>query len=302
MARIKFLLLVIASLFLVWMLHAVGWDKILHHLTLLGWHWPLILLPYFLVNLFDTLAWYYSFDRPPAGISIRYLFFNRLAGEAINILTPVGSLGGEPVKAMMLRKEGVPLTDATASLVICKGILVLSLVLYIFLGLAMAPFLFTLSSAWLLVLVAAAVSFGLGALGFVVIQRYGICRLSMEVLEKCKFLPPRLKKHEEALCRLDEQMSTFYRHHIWKFWVAVGLSFVGWLIHGLELYIIFHLLDQPISFPTALCLDALITLISSMAFFIPGNLGVQEGGAVLLTIGLHLGALIGATFSIVRRL
>ncbi|MBW2134398.1 MAG: TIGR00374 family protein, partial [Deltaproteobacteria bacterium] len=43
-------------------------------------------------------------------------------------------------------------------------------------------------------------------------------------------------------------------------------------------------------------------LITSLAFFIPGNLGVQDGGNILLTMGLHLGAILGATFSVIRRL
>jgi glycosyltransferase 2 family protein len=302
MAKIKILLVGIASAFLVWMFHAVGWKEIVHHLRLVGWNWPLILLPYLLVNLLDALSWFFCFDRPPTGVTVRYLFFNRLAGEAVNVLTPMASLGGEPVKALMLQKEGVSLTNATASLVISKGILVLSMVLYILFGLALAPFLFNLSSGWLLFLLAAALILGIGAIGFVLIQKYGLCQLGMKVLEKCKFMPRFLKDKEASLCRLDAQMSSFYRYHIWKFWLALGLSFLGWVIHGFEVYIIFHFLGQPINLLTGLCLDALATLIGGLAFFIPGNLGVQDGGNVLLTIGLQLGALMGATFSIIRRL
>ncbi len=302
MAKVRILLIIIASVFLVWMFQAVGWKEVVHHLRLVGWYWPLILLPYLLVNLLDALSWLCCFDSPPIGVTVRYLFFNRLAGEAVNVLTPLASLGGEPVKALMLQKEGVTLTNATASLVISKGILVLSMVLYILVGLSLAPFLFKLSSAWLLFLLVAALVLGIGALGFVLLQKHGLCQMGMAILERCKFLPRFLKEKEASLCRLDAQMSTFYRHHIRKFWFALGLSFLGWIVHGLEVYIIFHLLGQPINLLTSLCLDALATLIGGLAFFIPGNLGVQDGGNVLLTIGLQLGALMGATFSIIRRL
>lgn len=302
MANIRILLLIIASGFLAWMFHTVGWGEVLHHLRLIGWYWPLILFPYLLVNLLDALSWRFCFDNPPPGISVTYLFFNRLAGESVNVLTPLASLGGEPVKALMLQKIGVSLTNATASLVISKGIMVLSMVLYILLGLALAPFLIKLSSIWLLLLIVAAVVLGIGSLGFLLIQRHGLCKLSMAILEKWKFLPRRLREKEAALCRLDAQMSIFYRHHIWKFWFALILCFLGWLVHGVEVYIIFYLLDQPITLLTALCLDALATLIGGLAFFIPGNLGVQDGGNVLLTLGLHLGALLGAAFSIIRRI
>ncbi len=302
MGKIKLLVLLIAAASLVWMFQVVGWPEILRHLRLVGWYWPLILLPYLLVNLFDAASWYCCFERFPPGVTIRYLFFNRLAGEAVNVLTPMASLGGEPVKALMLQNKGISLTDATASLVISKGILVLSMAFYILLGMAIAPFLFHLSSARLWALAAAGLALVLGAAGFVVLQRYGMCRLGMAIMTKCRFLPRRLQEKEAALCRLDAQMSTFYRRHLWRFWLALGLSLLGWLVHGLEVYIIFDLLGQPIHLLTALCLDALATLIGSMAFFIPGNLGVQDGGNILLAISLQLGALMGATFSLIRRL
>lgn len=302
MGKIKIIFLVIATVSLAWMFQVVGWSEILQHLRLVGWYWPLILLPYLLVNLFDAASWYCCFESFPPGVTVRYLFFNRLAGEALNVLTPMASLGGEPVKALMLQKEGLTLTDATASLVISKGILVLSMAFYILLGMALAPFLLQLSSAKLLALSVAGLALGLGAVGFVLLQRFGMCRLGMVVLAKCRFLPRALQEKEAALCRLDAQMSTFYHRHLWRFWLALGFSLLGWLIHGLEVYIIFRLLGQPVHLGTALCLDALATLIGNLAFFIPGNLGVQDGGNILLAIGLQLGALMGATFSLIRRL
>lgn len=302
MGSIKLLLLLIAVVSLGWMFQVVGWSEILRHLQLVGWYWPLILLPYFLVNLFDAASWYCCFERFPPGVTVRYLFFNRLAGEAVNVLTPMASLGGEPVKAMMLQKRGLALTDATASLVISKGILVLSMALYIILGMALAPFLFPLSAARLWVFGAAGLVLVLSAVGFVLLQKYGMCRLGLLVLTKCRFLPRRLQEKEAALCRLDAQMATFYRRHLWRFWLSLGFSLLGWLVHGVEVYLIFELLGQPINLVTALCLDALATLIGSMAFFIPGNLGVQDGVNILLAIGLQLGAPMGATFSLIRRL
>ncbi|MDD3580930.1 MAG: flippase-like domain-containing protein [Desulfobacca sp.] len=302
MAKLKILLVVVASLFLVWMLHAVGWQALGQHLRLIGWYWPLILLPYLFVNLMDAISWRLTIDSPPEAVTIRHLFFNRLAGEAINVLTPTASLGGEPLKALMLQKRGVPLTNATASVIISKGILVLSLVAYILLGLALAPFLFVLPSHWLLLLILAALGLGVAGLIFVLGQKQGLCQMGMKLCQKIRFVPRILQDKEAALCRLDAQMATFYQHHQRRFYLALGFFLLGWLCHGLEVYLIFYLIGQPLSLVTALCLDALAILITSLAFFIPGNLGVQDGGNILLTMGLHLGAILGATFSIIRRL
>ncbi|MBW1918432.1 MAG: flippase-like domain-containing protein [Deltaproteobacteria bacterium] len=302
MAKFKIILVVLSTLLLFWMLQAVGWDAIGRHLRLVGWYWPLILLPYLLVNLLDAISWRLTIDSPPEAVTLWHLFFNRLAGEAINVLTPTASLGGEPLKAMMLQKRGVSLTNATASVIISKGILVLSLVAYILLGLALAPFLFMLPSHWLLLLILAALGLGLAGLIFVLGQKHGLCQMGMKLCQKIRFVPRILQDQEAALCRLDAQMTAFYQHHRRKFYLALGFFLLGWLCHGLEVYLIFYLIGQPLSLVTALCLDALAILITSLAFFIPGNLGVQDGGNILLTMGLHLGAILGATFSVIRRL
>ena len=49
------------------------------------------------------------------------MYVVRMIGEAYNNITPTASLGGEPVKAWLLKANwGVPLRDAGASLVIAK--------------------------------------------------------------------------------------------------------------------------------------------------------------------------------------
>jgi uncharacterized protein (TIRG00374 family) len=151
-------------------------------------------------------------------------------------------------------------------------------------------------------LVLAALGLGVAGVIFVLIQKRGLCQVAMTLLKKIKLFPRRLQEQEDALRRLDSQMASFYQHQHRKFYLSLGFFFLGWLCHGLEVYLIFYLLGHPLSLFTSLCLDALAILITSMAFFIPGNLGVQDGGNVLLALGLHLGAVLGVTFSVIRRL
>jgi len=137
--RLNLILLTIAVGFFFWILNEVGWAKVGHYLRQVGWYWPLLLLPYGLVNFLEAVSWKYLIVNLPRTISLFRLFWLRLGGEALNQLTPAASLGGEPFKTDRLWTAGVPLDQATASVVIHKGILVLSLVLYIILGLALAP-------------------------------------------------------------------------------------------------------------------------------------------------------------------
>jgi glycosyltransferase 2 family protein len=113
--RLNLILLAIATVFLFWMLNEVGWGKLGRHILQVGYYWPLLLLPYGLVNYLGALSWKYLLLTPETIPSGGRLFFLRLAGEALNQLTPTASMGGEPFKVARLQDAGVPWEEAAAS-------------------------------------------------------------------------------------------------------------------------------------------------------------------------------------------
>jgi uncharacterized protein (TIRG00374 family) len=302
MRKITLILLGLALIFLIWMLHEVGWDTIWQHLLRVGWWWPVLLLPYGIVNWLEAVSWDYLLLSPAHRPSLTLLFRLRLSGEALNTLTPTAGLGGEPFKAAHLAASGVPWEEATASVVIHKGITVLSLVLYIFLGLALVPFLLPLASSLMWLLSLGAFLLASGALIFIILQGRGPCVQGIRLLERLGLCPRRLKEKEGDLESLDAQMATFYREHPGRGLLSLALFFLAWAMHAVEVYLIFWLLGHPISWGLAVCLDALAMIFTAMGFLIPASLGVQDGGNVLLALGFHLGATLGAAFSILRRL
>ncbi len=302
MRRINLILLAIASVFLIWVLNKVGWGTLWQHLRMVGWYWPLLLLPYGLVNLLEAVSWRYLLLNPPNGPSLGRLFWLRLGGEALNQLTPTASLGGEPFKASRLNADGVSLEVATASVVIHKGILVLSLTLYIFLGLALSPF-FLPVAGWLLgIMGVAALGLAVAGIAFVVLQRQGPCGLGLRLLAKLGWYPRLLREKEAFFQDLDRQLVGFYQQYPGLAALAFILFFLSWVLHAAEVYVMFWLMGHPIGWGLAICLDALAMLFTAMGFFIPGAVGVQEGGNLLLALGFQLGLPLGAAFSILRRL
>jgi uncharacterized membrane protein YbhN (UPF0104 family) len=61
------------------------------------------------------------------------------------------------------------------------------------------------------------------------------------------------------------------------------------------------LLNVPVDFPTAFSIEALSGVAKLAALFVPGSLGVQEGGQVLIFVAFGLGAPLAMTFSLLRR-
>ncbi|MCS6926545.1 MAG: flippase-like domain-containing protein, partial [Candidatus Binatia bacterium] len=118
----------------------VGITEVVHYLGQIGWFAPLVFLPYLSVALCDAKGWLCAIPSAThtATIPLWRLMLTRLAGEAINNLTPTANLGGEPVKVYLLRLQGIPADAGLASVVAAKTALTISQVVFILLG---VPFL-----------------------------------------------------------------------------------------------------------------------------------------------------------------
>jgi uncharacterized protein (TIRG00374 family) len=302
MRRVTLILLAISALFLFLMLERVGWTQLGYYLQKVGYYWPLILVPYGVTNFLVAISWKILLVTGETSPTITRLFFLRLAGESLNQLTPTASLGGEPFKAFRLHADGVAWQEATASLVIQKGLMVLSLVLYILVSLTAVPFILLVKSSHMAAFFLGTLVLGGGGTAFVRLQRSNPCALVIRLMKKFGLCPAILSSREAELSTLDAFLAGFSHAYPGRGKVVFVLLFLSWGLQTVEVYLIFLLLGHPISWGMALCLDGVGMLFTSLGFMIPVSLGVQDGGNILLSLGLRLGATLGAAFSIVRRL
>ncbi len=302
MRRITLILLAISSIFLFLMLKQVGWSQLGFYLQRVGWYWPLILVPYGVMNFLVAVSWKILLTPGESSPSITRLYFLRLAGESLNQLTPTASLGGEPFKAFRLHAGGVPWQESTASLIMQKGLMVLSLALYILVSLAVAPFILHLKSSHLSVLALGTLVLGGSGAVFIRVQRSNPCAAGIRLMKKYGLYPAVLYGREEELAELDLFLAGFPRAHPMRIYSVFVLLFLNWCMQAVEVYLIFSLLGHPVGWGVSLCLDGLAMLFTSLGFLIPVSLGVQDGGNILLSLGFRLGAVLGAAFSIIRRI
>ena len=302
MRRLNLILLVVAAIVLFMMLRGIDWPSLMRSFMAGKRYWPLLLIPYGITSYLWAVSWSFLLVDKAKCPSMLRLFFVRLGGESLNQLTPTASLGGEPFKAVCLHSCGIAWQEATASLVVHKAIMVVSLVLYVLLSLAMIPFVFPGISAHLaLICCLGTILLATAGIAFVVAQRRNPCTSLIRVLRRLGLCPAFLGAKEAELATLDLALSDFYREHTGAGLMALLVFFIGWLLHAVEVYLIFWLLGHPIGFGMALCLDGLAQLIAGLGFMIPASIGVQDGGNILLSLGFNLGSTLGAGFSILRR-
>lgn len=261
----------------------------------------LILLPMILVYGLEAFGWQLTLGPLASRVGFIRLFAVRMAGEALNVTTPSAYVGGEPLKAYLIKRYGVPMVDGLASVIIAKTIMTLAQILFILLGITLAFWIIggggyndlaMLVSLGLLI-------FGLGL--FLLLQRYGIGLGVLNLLRACGIRLAFLEKRQAQLQELDDTIREFYSRKGMVFFGALATFFVAWLAETLEVYAILYFLNVPTDLWTSIAIAALTVFIKGGTFFIPGSLGAQEGGYTLLLMSFGQSEVTGITFALIRR-
>jgi putative membrane protein len=284
------------------LLYHAGLDAVWHRLRVLGWWSPLILLPYVGIAVCDTIAWRGTLPvDAQRRIPFLTLYLVRMAGEAVNSVTPTAAVGGEPVKAYMLRPWGVPGGEGMASVVIAKTALTAAQSLFTALGVAALledlgrPH---LALGWLVVLLAGTAGF---TLSLVWVQRRNPATMVWRWLRR---VVPRwqvVARLESAVATLDQRLADFYHVESGSFFKAASWNFVGWLGGVVETQVMLTLIGHPISWLDALVIEALAQPIRAAAIIIPGGLGTQELGGVWLCTFLGMPEPVAVTLWLLKR-
>lgn len=281
-----------------WLLWDLGPRAVWATVDALGWRLALVMfVPFAAAVALDTLGWRAFLPGARAGAVA--LVGARLAGEAVNLATPTASVGGEPLKAYLLR-DRIPLDAGLASVVADKTSTVIGQALFLGGGLALAlaalepPREASLAMAVLL----GAEVIGVG--GFLVVQMRGGVAGAGRLLQRLGVGPA--ERHRDLLRDVDARLGELYRRR----WVRVAASALlhagGWAVGGLEVYVVVRLAGIPVDLATSLVLEALSTAVRFATFMIPGSLGALEGGNVAAFALFGLPGAAGLSFSIIRRL
>ena len=269
---------------------------ILSAIRQLGWRLLIVLVfPFPVVHLLDTLGWRFAFRRD--AVPYGALFSARLAGEAFNLTTPTASVGGEAVKAWLVRRH-VSLAEALPSVIVAKTTITAAQGLLLLAGLPCAWLLLPADSPLLPVmlwlLVAEIVAVGL----FVFAQVGGLLGRGGRALARL----PIFRALAGGLGRLDTSLGEFYRRQPGRVALSVLFHFLGWVLGAFEVWIVMHLLGVEFGFAAALLVEAFSTAVRFATFMVPASIGALEGGHVAIFTALGFGGALGLSLSIVRRL
>jgi putative membrane protein len=282
MTRTASWLLSIGALLFVGVLLSQDLPAILATLRHAGWGLLLVALFHLLPLFIDAVAICVLIERTLSRHPLRDSTLARWVGESANSLMPAGQLGGPVLMARHLARRGLPMEEAAAAITVSTTLQTFAQIAFALLGVValgtqtshFSPT--ALRTAALIASAFLAVQVG----GFYLIQRRGLFSKLMGAVRR--FSRKRDWSQWVAQAQaIDGAVQATYRRN-GPVTASFVLSLVGWIAGTGEVFLIARFLGTPVGWRDAFVLESLGQAIRGAGFAIPGALGIQEGGYLLL--------------------
>ena len=249
-----------------------------------GWGLALVLGQEVIAHLLNALGWRFAFAREDAGaFTLGELIRLRVAGDAVNYLTPTATLGGEVARAAMLSDSRTIDVRAT-SVIVAKSTQTLAQAFFVTAGLALV------ATQWIsLAPTTSALPWALGVgLSIAILVGFGAW--------------PRWAGLVSVVWRrgFGARAVEFVRGHPGRVTLSTLMFALGYAWGVFEAYWICHFLLIPVPIVTALAIEVLSITVDGILFMVPAKVGTQEGGKVAVFGALGLPATLGFAFGVVR--
>jgi glycosyltransferase 2 family protein len=289
------------------LLGGMGWQVGLTGLwaslqTIGPWIVPFILLDRVSRGL-HTVGWAACFQHGSLPLRLWHLVMIRMAGSAVNWVTPPASIGGERAKVFLLG-PALPRAQATAAVVIDKASVTLAQVVYLAVG--------TLCLAAYVPMPAplrgsvrgslGVVTLGLG--GCILCQRYGILSHFVPGLRYLHVSQAVCQRWRERLAAFETDLGTFYGQYPWRCVRSVGWHVLALLCDAIQTYLLLELIldAQAPGLARSLMVVVAVATLEQMFFFVSGSLGTLEVIRFTVLSAVGIAQVSGLAFGLVARL
>ena len=273
-----------------------GLDAVGHAVASVGWGILLVVVVRAVTVAVAGVGWWLIFPTQ-TGPRLRICVLLRFVREATNVLLPMAQVGGDVIGAGLLRLYGVPGSLAAASVIVDVLLQAATQFAFAIVGLLVLIALGADATlAW-----AAAIGLGLAGLllaAFYLAQRRGGQRILRSII--ARLTGDRQWRVLGTIDAVYQNLATIYASRS-DLIASTVVHMAGWIIGVAEVLIVFAFMGHPISVAEALVIESLLHAIRGAAFAIPGALGAQEGGLVLLCAAFGIPPEQAIALSLVKR-
>lgn len=302
MRLLKVLYFLAGILLLVWVLTQVDVADVRSKVMQVGaFGMAFVIAVYAAGFVIDSFTWQLALDVPLTPRWLGRAFTVRIIGEFFNAVIPAAGMGGEPVKAELLKKRyGVGYRAGTASIILGRTVNMIGELGFLAVGLALV-WMSALPAAFKTSAAVGLAGFVAATVGFFFFQRLRVSSRTGRWLARWPLTRRIVDGVLHHIHDMDERLVAFYTRHRARFGWAVTFAFLNWVIGAVEVYATMAFLGRPVSFADAWIIEAVVQLVRSAAFFIPVSVGAQEGAFLIACAAITGSAELGVAASVVRR-
>jgi putative membrane protein len=203
----------------------------------------------------------------------------RWLGESVSNLLPMAQVGGDVVRARLAVLNGTRISVSAATVLVDITVSVFTQTVFTLLGLGLL--ILATGRTNLMAPALAGAPLAVAAIaGFYIIQRLGLFRLFTTIVSRCAN-NPQWRSLAGKGGEVDEVLREIYAKRRVIFACCLT-TMASWLIGSAEVWIGLCALGVPSSFDKAVILESIGQGVRSALFFIPGAIGVHEGGYVFV--------------------
>jgi len=278
-----------------------GPRALFENMRLIGWGLILVIALGGLSHLIKAWAWRLALPHT-ARYSFSRLFGLRLVSEAIGQLGFAGVLAGEATRVALLGSE-TPVDSRVLSVTLDRGLFTACGAIVTVCGISAGLVVLSLSHTLRVYAAVFALVF-LGALAIAVLAVKNRWPLLSGPARACGSVPwigPWLRKKESLIFSVEEKLLQFHRERPSAFWGSVTLNFICHVLAISEVYLVLLFMGKNVTWTRALILEAFTKLINIAGALTPGNVGIYEGGTMLIAALFGLSGSVGLSLGLCRR-
>jgi hypothetical protein len=305
--RLSRTILVLALFSSLGLLSVMGWQVGMTGLleifrTIGPWIVPFLLLET-IPTVLHTAGWAACFQGAQLPVRFWQLWLVRLAGSAVNQLTPTAMVGGEVVRVLLLETV-LPREHAIAPVLIGKATATIAQMMYLSVGTLFLVRHFALPSGVQVGVKLMLVLASLGLVGFVACQRYGALSFLVRKLACLPGQSERFGRLSQHLHTLDSHLVAYYTHHPWRFVQSVCFHGLGFAFASVKVYILLRLLlgPQAPQFSGACAVAIAVDALDQVFFFVPGRVLTLESVRFTVLTALGVTQVYSLAFGLTARI
>jgi uncharacterized membrane protein YbhN (UPF0104 family) len=297
----KTLLGSVGLLLFAYLILRVGIGVVLESVSRFGAWFAAILIVGACWLFFQACAWSIIQNAYFRKVPFFRLFRVRIISDALNILLPSASLGGDAARAYLI-KGNVPLKEGIPGVFFDKTVEFVATAIFLAVGLLLGAIFIRIPKG---LLAPTFVCLGIATIGLILLIFFSV-RGFYRIVLRISGVIPKVRRwvlnREEQAKALDGNLQLLYARANLKTAAALGLHILARLTGVVEIWLILKVLGVPADYVQAWFIASVVVISNTIFFILPGQWGITESAGMLVLKSLGHPAAIGLTLSVIRRI